>query len=141
MAGQVGAGGVFSNLILYSGPRGWVYDGNAVVWDDDIGEMELSDVEGVGEEGFVGVEGGEEAGGGVDFVEGFSCSPHLEGLLDYGYELRVGCPAMGGVNGPIATVADLDGDAEEASGGSSRQAAMGKDEGVEAAFYVSGEVV
>lgn len=83
-AGEVVAVVVFLDLVLDGGPGGLVDDGLAVVGDDEVGEVEFADVEGVGEEGFVGVEGGEEVGGVVDLGEGFADRAHLEGLLDEG---------------------------------------------------------
>lgn len=39
-------------------PGGNINDGFAVVFDDEVAEFEYADVDAIGEEGFVGVEGG-----------------------------------------------------------------------------------
>lgn len=66
-----GAGvGVVLNHFLDDVPGVDVYDGFAVVFDDEVAEFEYADEYLVGEEGFVGVDGGEDVGLGVDLGEG-----------------------------------------------------------------------
>lgn len=59
--------------------------------------MEDADVEGVGEEGFIGRDACVEFGLFVDIGEGGSLGFESEGKLDAGHQVWVWDPAMGGV--------------------------------------------
>lgn len=74
-----------------------VYERITVMLDHKVAEFKDANVDAVGEEGLVGVEGGEDLCFGVDLGEGAASGAHLEGALDAGDEFWIWDPAVGDV--------------------------------------------
>lgn len=130
--------GVGLDAFLDGVPGGEVDDGVAVVFDDEVAELEDADVELVGEEGFVGADACVEFGLFVDVGEGGTFGFELEGKLKAWHEVWVGDPAMGGVGGAVSSYPNLYRLSFEAAGGCAWDASVFEDEFAEAALGVGG---
>ena len=119
-------------------PGGHVDDGVAVVFDDEVAELEDADVELVGEEGFVGADACVEFGLFVDVCECCALGFELEGKLEAWHEVWVWDPAMGGVGGAVSSYPNLYRLSFESAGGCAWDASVFEDEFAEAALGVGG---
>lgn len=141
VAGEVLALGVDGDLLLYGDPGGLVDERLAVVVDNQVGETQLADIEGVSEECFVGIGGTEQAGFVANLAQGLTSGAHGEGFLDGGNEIGIRDPAVADVGTAVAALADFDGLADEAAWGCARDAAIGEHQVTQAALDVTTEVV
>lgn len=132
--------GVVSLALLDGVPDFAGYEGFAIVGNGFTGEFEEAEVEFVGPEGAVGVEGGVEAGGGVDFVERAARGAHFKGEADEGGGGGVGDPAVSDARGAVAVAANFDALAQEAARRGSGDTAELVDEFAEAAFDIETEI-
>lgn len=128
--------GVLRDDLLDCLPRFEINDGFAVAFDDEVAEFEDADVDAVGEEGFVGVEGGVEARGFVNVLEGGASGAHFKSLFDAVFEFGVGVPTVGYVVGAVAALSDLYGRALEAHRRRARHTSVFLNEVAESAFGI-----
>lgn len=132
-----GAGvGIVLDYFLDDVPGVDVYDGFAIVFDDEVTEFENADENFVGKECFVRVEGAEDVGLGVDLGEGGSGCAHFEGAFDAGDHIGIWDPTIGDVGRAVAPGADFYGLAFEADGRCAWDAAMFEDEVAQTAFCI-----
>ena len=111
-------------------------DGGDVIGDSEIAEPEDADVDLVLEEGGVGVEGFEQAGGIVDVGEGMTGGAELKGMENQGGGKGINHPAVGNMRLAITAGADLDGLCLETSGGRAGDGAIILDEAAQTAGYI-----
>lgn len=128
--------GMCLNAFLDGVPGLHVYDGLAVVLDGEVSEMEDTDDELVGEEGFVTVDASVEFRLFVDLGEGGALGFELEGELYAWHKVWVGDPAMGDVGGTVSPGPNLNRFTFEAAGGCTWDASMFEDEVTQAALGV-----
>jgi hypothetical protein len=122
-------------------PGGEVEEGRAVIWEGYLAKIEDANIKPVTEHGGETGVGTVKVGDAVDFGEGATGGAQGERLADGIGEGWIGGPAVDDVRAAITMGAEFDGDADEAAGRRSADAAVLIDQVMEAAFDINTEIL